>query len=110
MTFMLVFLADSRKCDWHPTARAVASRERVRCAYRCRPLGVHRPRGVEVDGVRRWPTGRLALETFHLPRPIAQICKIQPETVAALDQWLDTHTDEAAASPLAYCAGRDREP
>jgi len=42
----------------------------------------------------------LALETLHLPRPIAQIRKTPPETVAALDQLLNTHTDEAAAREL----------
>ena len=42
----------------------------------------------------------LVLETLHLPRPIAQIRKTAPETVAALDQLLNTHTDEAAAREL----------
>ena len=42
----------------------------------------------------------LALETLHLPRPIAQIRKTAPETVAAHDQLLNTHTDEAAAREL----------
>ena len=55
--------------------------------------------GYEVTIELRMRGGRsLALETLHLPRPIAQIRKTPPETVAALDQLLDTHTDEAAAA------------
>ena len=57
--------------------------------------------GYEVTIELRMRGGRsLALETLHLPRPIAQIRKTLPETVAALDQLLDTHTDEAAAREL----------
>ena len=57
--------------------------------------------GYEVTIELRMRGGRsLALETLHLPRPIAQIRKTPPETVAALDQLLDTHTDEAAAREL----------
>ena len=57
--------------------------------------------GYEVTVELRMRGGRsLALETLHLPRPIAQIRKTPPETVAALDQLLNTHTDEAAAREL----------
>ena len=35
----------------------------------------------------------LALEKLNLPRPIAQIRKTPPETIAALDQLLNTHTN-----------------
>ena len=57
--------------------------------------------GYEVTIKLRMRGGRsLALETLHLPRPIAQIRKTAPETVAALDQLLNTRTDEAAAREL----------
>ena len=57
--------------------------------------------GYEVTIELRMRGGRsLALEKLHLPRPIAQIRKTAPETVAALDQLLNTHTDEAAAREL----------
>ena len=57
--------------------------------------------GYEVAIELRMRGGRsLALEKLHLPRPIAQIRKTAPETVAALDQLLNTHTDEAAAREL----------
>ena len=57
--------------------------------------------GYEVTIKLRMRGGRsLALETLHLPRPIAQIRKTPPETVAALDQLLNTRTDEAAAREL----------
>ena len=42
----------------------------------------------------------LTLDTLTLPRPIAQLRKTPPETLAALDQLLKTHTDEAAAQEL----------
>ena len=57
--------------------------------------------GYEVTIELRMRGGRSqVLETLHLPRPIAQIRKTAPETVAALDQLLNTHTDEAAAREL----------
>ena len=57
--------------------------------------------GYEVTIELRMRGGRsLVLETLHLPRPIAQIRKTAPETVAALDRLLNTHTDEAAAREL----------
>ena len=57
--------------------------------------------GYEVTIELRMRGGRsVVLETLHLPRPIAQIRKTAPETVAALDQLLNTHTDEAAAREL----------
>ena len=57
--------------------------------------------GYEVTIELRMRGGRsLGLETLHLPRPIAQIRKTAPETVAALDQLLNIHTDEAAAREL----------
>ena len=57
--------------------------------------------GYEVKVDLRMRGGRaLTLETVHLPRPIAQLRKTPPETVAALDRLLDTHSDEAAAEEL----------
>ena len=42
----------------------------------------------------------LTLGPLHLPRPIAQIRKTPPETIAGLDRLLETHTDEATAREL----------
>ena len=57
--------------------------------------------GYEVTIELRMRGGRsLTLETLHLPRPIAKIRKTAPETIAALDKLLNTHTDEAAAREL----------
>ena len=42
----------------------------------------------------------MTLEPILLPRPIAQIRKPPPETVAAVDRLLETHGDEGAAREL----------
>ena len=42
----------------------------------------------------------LTLDTVHLPRPMAQVRKTPPDTLAALARLLETHTDEAAAREL----------
>ena len=57
--------------------------------------------GCEVRIDLRMRGGRsLTLEPLQLPRPIAQIRKTLPETVAALDRLLETHGDEDAAREL----------
>ncbi len=57
--------------------------------------------GYEVTIDLRTRGGRpLTLEAVPLPRPIAQLRKTPPETVAALDRLLQTHTTEAAAREL----------
>ena len=40
------------------------------------------------------------LNTAELPRPVAQIRKTPPETIAALGRFLETHTDAAVAREL----------
>ena len=42
----------------------------------------------------------LSLEPLRLPKPIAQIRKTPPETVAAVDRLLETHGDEGAGREL----------
>ena len=57
--------------------------------------------GYEVTIDLRMRGGRsLTLGPLHLPRPIAQIRKTPPETIAGLDRLLETHTDEATAREL----------
>ena len=57
--------------------------------------------GSEVTIGMRMRGGRsLTLETLQLPRPMAEIRKTPPETVAAVDRLLDTHGDEGAAREL----------
>ena len=57
--------------------------------------------GYEVTIDLRTRGGRpLTLEAVPLPRPIAQLRKTPPETVAALDRLLQIHTCEAAAREL----------
>ena len=57
--------------------------------------------GNEVTRDLRMRGGRsLTLEPLQLPRPMAQIRKTPPETVAALDRLLETHGDEGAAREL----------
>ena len=55
----------------------------------------------EVKVELRMRGGRtLTLDTVHLPKPIAQIRKIPPDTIATLARLLATHTDRAAARAL----------
>ena len=57
--------------------------------------------GSEVTIGLRMRGGRsLTLETLQLPRPMAEIRKTPPETVAAVDRLLETHGDEGAAREL----------
>ena len=57
--------------------------------------------GSEVTIGLRMRGGRsLTLEPLQLPRPMAEIRKTPPETVAALDRLLETHGDEGAAREL----------
>ena len=57
--------------------------------------------GYEVTIDLRMRGGRsLTLDSLRLPKPIAQLRKTAPDTVAALDRLLETHTDEAAAREL----------
>ena len=57
--------------------------------------------GYEAKVELRMRSGKaLALDTVHLPRPMAQIRRTPPETIAALDRLLETHTDAAAARQL----------
>ena len=57
--------------------------------------------GCEVTIGLRMRGGRsLTLEPLHLPKPMAQIRKTPPETVAAVDRLLETHGDEGAAREL----------
>ena len=57
--------------------------------------------GYELTIDLRMRGGRsLTLGPLHLPRPIAQIRKTPPETIAGLDRLLETHTDEATAREL----------
>ena len=57
--------------------------------------------GSEVTiGVRMRGGRSLTLETHRLPRPMAEIRKTPPETVAAVDRLLETHGDEGAAREL----------
>ena len=57
--------------------------------------------GYEVKVELRMRGGKaLTLDTVHLPRPMAQVRKTPPATLAALARLLETHTDEAAAKEL----------
>ena len=57
--------------------------------------------GSEVTIGLRMRGGRsLTLEPLQLPRPMAQIRKTPPKTVAAVDRLLETHGDEGAAREL----------
>ena len=57
--------------------------------------------GHEVKVELRMRGGKaLTLDTVHLPRPMAQVRKTPPDTLAALARLLETHTDEAAAREL----------
>ena len=57
--------------------------------------------GSEVTIGLRMRGGRsLTLEPLQLPRPMAEIRKTPPETVAAVDRLLETHGDEGAAREL----------
>ena len=57
--------------------------------------------GSEVTIGLRMRGGRsLTLEPLQLPRPMAEIRKTAPETVAALDRLLETRGDEGAAREL----------
>ena len=57
--------------------------------------------GCEVRIELRMRGGRsLSLEPLRLPKPIAQIRKTPPETVAAVDRLLETHGDEGAGREL----------
>ena len=57
--------------------------------------------GSEVTIGLRMRGGRsLTLKPLQLPRPMAEIRKTLPETVAALDRLLETHGDEGAAREL----------
>ena len=57
--------------------------------------------GSEVTIGLRMRGGRsLTLEPLQLPRPMAEIRKTLPETVAAVDRLLETHCDEGAAREL----------
>ena len=57
--------------------------------------------GCEVTvGLRMRGGSSLTLEPVQLPKPMAQIRKTRPETVAELDRLLETHGDEGAAREL----------